>query len=267
MKNIIKLSLLTVIFAFAISCDKDQIGARFIDGDRGVSFDNAKYQQIVEGAEFYIHVARVSAAMEETIGLTHDAQYHDIFAIPTTVSFAKGEYEKSITIFVDTVKMAMGIKYVFNLKLEEKASIAGINTTEVSVTRPISWTENIGYSTFSSEFYGDSDPIPTDSALVGTSIWYRLRDCFYHIDPEYVDKGYHFVFIVDESGNVSLPYDNEPQCTGDKYYDINYGDGYTYLNFVSATKTGRTIEFKVKYDLPKTGGGWSNTWTETVILP
>jgi hypothetical protein len=151
------------------------------------------------------------------------------------------------------------------LKLEEKASLGGVNTTEIAVVLPISWIEMEGYSIFITEFYDDwtADSIPTDSAIVGTDTWYRLRDWFYRVDSAYTDKGYHFIFIVDESGNVSLPYNNEPQCTGNKWDE----DGYAYFNFVSATKTGRTIEFKAKYDLPKAGVGWSNTYTETVILP
>ncbi|MDR2066203.1 MAG: hypothetical protein LBP85_10935 [Prevotellaceae bacterium] len=266
MKNIIKLSLLTIILAFATSCDVDQTGARFLNGNRGVSFDNAKYRTTIDEPEtkIYIHVARVSASMAETIGLTHDSQYPDIFTIPQTVSFTQGEYEKNIEIHIDISKMMRGKNYVFNLKLEEKTSFAGVNTTEITVSRPLPWIENIGYSTYISDWYGMSaDSIPTDSVVVGTEIWYRLREWFYYLDPDpdYVHKGYDLVFIVDMANNISVP--ETAQNTG-SWWDE---DGYAYFNFISATKTDRTVEFQVKYDLPEVGAAWSTIYTETVILP
>ncbi|MDR1552480.1 MAG: hypothetical protein LBS69_03320 [Prevotellaceae bacterium] len=265
MKNILKLSLLTIILAFATSCDVDKIGAKFIDGDRGVSFDNAKYRTTVEdetATKIYIHVARVSAAKAGITGLTNDCQYSDIFTIPNTISFAKGEYEKNIEISVDQSKMLRGKNYVFNLKLEEMASFAGVNTTEITVLLPLPWIENIGYSTFISDFYKwDADSIPTDSVVIGTDTWYRLREWFYYIDPDYTHKGYDLVFIVDQSNNVSVP--ETAQNTGNWWDE----DGYAYFNFISATKTDRTVEFQAKYDLPQAGLGWSSTYTETVILP
>jgi hypothetical protein len=269
MKNIIKLSLLTIIFAFATSCDKDQTGARFIDGDRGVSFDNAKYRIEIPTNATYIdfHVSRVSALSAATVNITHTSEYYDIFTIPQTISFAKGEYETTIRIPVDIDKMSMFGQYVFDLKLEEPASLGGVNEINVTVNLIAPWIENTGYSSLTSEFYDDYsvDSIVTDSLVIGTNIYYRLKDCYYQIDPEFIEAGHHIIFMVDQNNNVSVPI--AEQNMGDTYY---FPDGYLHFKLENAVKEGRKITFTVTFSLSEAEEQYYWEWpgyTEIVTLP
>ncbi|MDR2126493.1 MAG: hypothetical protein LBP63_06670 [Prevotellaceae bacterium] len=265
MKNIIKLSLLTTILVFATSCNVDQVGEKFIDGNRGVSFDNAKYTTTVTTStkEINVHVTRVSAVLEETVGLTHNCTNLDIFSIPQTITFAEGEYEKNLKIAIDTAKIELGPDYIFNLKMEEKASLGGINETEITISVQIPWIENIGYSKVTSQFEGKySDSVPTDSAIVKDNVYYRLKDCYYHVAPEWADAGYDIIFIVSQSGNVTVP--SVEQNIGE-LYDDEYG--YIYFRPLSATKVGRTVTFTARFTLPKVGLAFTNIFTEVVKLP
>ncbi|MDR2651544.1 MAG: hypothetical protein LBC68_04420 [Prevotellaceae bacterium] len=267
MKDIIKFSLLTIIFALLTSCDKDQTGARFVDGDKGVSFDNAKYKVEIETNVTYIdfHVSRVSAVSAATISITHTSTYHGIITIPQTVNFAKGEYETTLRISIDPGKMDPFGQYVFDLKLEDIASLGGINETNVTVNLIAPWIENIGYSTLTSDFYGyTKDLIVTDSLKIGTNIYYRLNNCYYGLEPE-IEAGYHIIFMVDENDNVSVPF--AEQNIGETYY---FPDGYLYFRLESAVKAGREITFTVTFALSEAEEQyyWEFPgYTEVVTLP
>ena len=228
MKNIIKLSLLAVGLAFT-SCDVDQVGTKFIDGNRGVSFDNAKYTREVSynDTELLVHVSRVSAAIDETIGITHNCTEVGIFTIPQTVSFVKGEYEKIITILIEPSNMSAGKEYSFDLTLEEKASFGGVNTTKITVLLELVWIP-AGDALMASDWAGNSATVPVERAE-GTNM-YRLVSPYFYLEPEYCpEEGYHVVFIVDDSYNAVsiIPSDigEEDGCTFTNVGNLYHIDG------------------------------------------
>jgi hypothetical protein len=197
MKNILKLLSITLILAFATSCNVDQVGPKYLNGNRGVSFDNAKYTAEVErtGTFIDIHVARVSAVLEETVGLTNNCTDVNLFTIPQTVIFAKGEYEKMLRIAVVAEDMVPGKTYSFNLTLEEIASLSGVTSTAVSVGLKLEWVA-AGTADIDSDWAGEFATIPVERA-VGTDI-YRLVSPYWYLEPDYCpDQGYHVMFEVD----------------------------------------------------------------------
>jgi len=263
MKNILKLFLITLAVTFTASCSVDQVGEKYIDGVRGVTFDNTIYKTTVDydATDIKIRVSRVSAVEAAVVGLTHDCTALTVFTIPQTVSFAAGEYEKTLVIPVDPNAMAIGVDYVFNLTLEEQASISGTNKTKVTVALELPWAY-LGLSEFTSSLYGAyTDEMPTDSCLVGTNIFYRFRDCYHVLDPDYVEAGHHIIIVKDASNNVTTL---ASQSVGEDYAA---GDPIHFGYIISSVVSGRSITLSVKVTLPESGREFTSPFTEIIVLP
>jgi hypothetical protein len=219
MKNILKLFLITLAVTLTASCSVDQVGEKYIDGVRGVTFDNAKYTTEIptSGTEIEVRVSRVSAVEAAVVGLTNDCVNPEIFTIPQTVTFAAGEFEKYVKIAVDTDEMFPGKTYSFKLNLEEIASLSGITTTTITLGLELIWIP-AGSAELDSDWFEMAGTVPVERAE-GTNI-YRLVSPYWHFDPDYIlGEGYHVMFEVDGNFDAvaQFPSDIGEVYSGDQH--------------------------------------------------
>ena len=141
-KNIIA-SLLAVgaLFAFTACSDDD-----YTPGTQspGVYFpvDNpAVYEISAEESSFTVTVAREGITEAATYDLTVAEYDHDIFSVPTSVSFDEGATTANLVITYDPTKLVYDEKHAFKLSLGDLTSQYGAQTVEFVAVRPAPWTD------------------------------------------------------------------------------------------------------------------------------
>lgn len=141
MKKILNLfAVVSLVALFATSCNVEKINPIYTPDAAGYSFIAAASNFTLPATDpvFKVKVFRNTTEGSGTVSIAADAS-HEVFNIPSSVSFDSGQGDADITISL-TSEAAIGVSYSLKLSIsKEDASVGAVNDINLKVNLAYNW--------------------------------------------------------------------------------------------------------------------------------
>ena len=196
------------------------------DTNMGVYFPEVnRYEVSAEDTSVDIAVARNNASEAASISLRFEAKNAagedvELFNVPSTVNFAAGEAEATLTVTFDGTQLVIGEAYSISIKLDEEQSSAyGVAEAKFTVIIPEPWTsmgQGIYFDDILCELFAEADAFRG----LGAYVEFEQND----LDPTRIRVKNPFAPATLGAMWGTVPTWLQSTATGDAYLEFNIAD-------------------------------------------
>lgn len=251
--NKIAIILLSAVSLVVFSCKEEIVrDPSPITNDKSTNVyfaaNNVSNPTLPKDAKSYeISIEREKVDQSQTVALTTESVYDDLFEVPTTVTFAQGEKTKKISILVKDIELMK--RYHFTIIIDPEQSKPYSNQNVYS---------RLELNILKEDFapYAEGEYTSTFFEITKNTVLqyspstkvYRFKDCW--------AKGYDYKFSVAEDGKITqIPAKTATGVVNENYGMISATADPKQSKFDSATNT---YKFVIKWTVSAGSFGVEN---------
>uniref|UniRef100_UPI0032164701 hypothetical protein n=1 Tax=uncultured Draconibacterium sp. TaxID=1573823 RepID=UPI0032164701 len=213
----LKYFIIVAVVALFAACEDEverELSPEPNPNSTNVYFSNDNVSSVVlsiESTSFDVIISREVSSSEQTVSLTAENAYSEIFSIPESVSFAAGESQKTITVEVSDKIVLMESYHLAIAVDQDQTNPYKEQDVFPRIELSISKEDFAPYAdgTFTSVFFEDFWDATLEYSPATEQ--YRLKDCWM--------SGYNYLFKVAEDGTIT----QVPETSESGYVHSTYG--------------------------------------------